>query len=151
MAATSLSVEKTTTGRLEIELSEVEMPRLMSCRTEFGPSQPFKGAKMTGSLHMTIQTTVLIETHMALVVEVRWRSCYFFSTQILNGVFLFEDDVWIEIAKYLDGRSLVMLATTCKWFYNTLLAKCVWKYANLRDLAVSGQGNVSFSWKKLYG
>ncbi|XP_068332235.1 adenosylhomocysteinase-like [Pyrus communis] len=68
-------------GRLEIELAEVEMPGLISCRTEFGPSQPFKGARITGSLHMTIQTAVLIETLTALGAEVRWCSCNIFSTQ----------------------------------------------------------------------
>ncbi|MCO5574062.1 hypothetical protein L7F22_027839 [Adiantum nelumboides] len=68
-------------GRLEIDLAEVEMPGLMSCRTEFGPSQPLKGARVTGSLHMTIQTAVLIETLTALGAEVRWCSCNIFSTQ----------------------------------------------------------------------
>ena len=62
-------------GRLELELAEVEMPGLMACRTEFGPSQPFKGDRITGSLHMTIQTDVLIETLTALGAEVRWCSC----------------------------------------------------------------------------
>ncbi|KAI0492640.1 hypothetical protein KFK09_026916 [Dendrobium nobile] len=68
-------------GRLEIELAEVEMPGLMACRAEFGPSQPFKGARISGSLHMTIQTAVLIETLTALGAEVRWCSCNIFSTQ----------------------------------------------------------------------
>ncbi|KAH0862510.1 hypothetical protein HID58_079721 [Brassica napus] len=68
-------------GRLELELAEVEMPGLMACRTEFGPAQPFKGARITGSLHMTIQTAVLIETLTALGAEVRWCSCNIFSTQ----------------------------------------------------------------------
>ncbi|XP_075660825.1 adenosylhomocysteinase-like [Castanea sativa] len=68
-------------GRLEIELAEVEMPGLMSCRSEFGPFQPFKGARITGSLHMTIQTAVLIETLTALGAQVRWCSCNIFSTQ----------------------------------------------------------------------
>jgi adenosylhomocysteinase len=68
-------------GRLEIELAEVEMPGLMVCRDEFGPAQPFKGARITGSLHMTIQTAVLIETLTALGTEVRWCSCNIFSTQ----------------------------------------------------------------------
>ncbi|KAM3704064.1 hypothetical protein ACJW31_04G147100 [Castanea mollissima] len=68
-------------GRLEIELAEVKMPGLMSCRSEFGPSQPFKGARITGSLHMTIQTAVLIETLTALGAQVRWCSCNIFSTQ----------------------------------------------------------------------
>ena len=68
-------------GRLEIDLAEAEMPGLMACRSEFGPAQPFKGAKITGSLHMTIQTAVLIETLTALGAEVRWCSCNIFSTQ----------------------------------------------------------------------
>ncbi|GAQ80541.1 S-adenosylhomocysteine hydrolase [Klebsormidium nitens] len=68
-------------GRVEIEIAEVEMPGLMAARTEFGPSQPLKGARITGSLHMTIQTAVLIETLTALGAEVRWCSCNIFSTQ----------------------------------------------------------------------
>ncbi|XWS37170.1 hypothetical protein CRYUN_Cryun19dG0019800 [Craigia yunnanensis] len=68
-------------GRLEIELSEVEMPGLMACRAEFGPSQPLKNARITGSLHMNIKTAVLIETLTALGAEVRWCSCNIFSTQ----------------------------------------------------------------------
>jgi len=68
-------------GRLEIELAEAEMPGLMACRSEFGAAQPFKGAKISGSLHMTIQTAVLIETLTALGAEVRWCSCNIFSTQ----------------------------------------------------------------------
>jgi S-adenosylhomocysteine hydrolase len=68
-------------GRLEIELAEAEMPGLMACRTEFGASQPFKGARIAGSLHMTIQTAVLIESLTALGADVRWCSCNIFSTQ----------------------------------------------------------------------
>ncbi|WRX17332.1 Adenosylhomocysteinase-like - like 1 [Theobroma cacao] len=68
-------------GRLEIELAEVEMPGLMACRAEFGPTQPLKDARITGSLHMTIQTAVLIETLTALGAQVRWCSCNIFSTQ----------------------------------------------------------------------
>ena len=68
-------------GRKEIELAEVEMPGLMSLREEFGPTQPLKGARIMGSLHMTIQTAVLIETLTALGAEVRWVSCNIFSTQ----------------------------------------------------------------------
>jgi adenosylhomocysteinase len=68
-------------GRKEIEMAEIEMPGLMACRQEFGPSQPLKGAKITGSLHMTIQTAVLIETLAALGAKVRWASCNIFSTQ----------------------------------------------------------------------
>ncbi len=68
-------------GRKEIQIAEVEMPGLMSLREEFGPSQPLKGARIMGSLHMTIQTAVLIETLTALGAEVRWVSCNIFSTQ----------------------------------------------------------------------
>jgi len=68
-------------GRKELDLAEVEMPGLMGIRSEFGPSQVLKGAKISGSLHMTIQTAVLIETLHALGAEVRWASCNIFSTQ----------------------------------------------------------------------
>jgi adenosylhomocysteinase len=68
-------------GRKEIVLAEHEMPGLMSMRAEFGPSQPLAGARITGSLHMTIQTAVLIETLTALGAQVRWCSCNIFSTQ----------------------------------------------------------------------
>jgi adenosylhomocysteinase len=68
-------------GRREIELAEHEMPGLMALRAEYGASQPLKGARITGSLHMTIQTAVLIETLIALGAEVRWCSCNIFSTQ----------------------------------------------------------------------
>ncbi len=68
-------------GRKEIELAEVEMPGLMSTREEFGAKQPLKGARISGCLHMTIQTAVLIETLTALGAEVRWSSCNIFSTQ----------------------------------------------------------------------
>ncbi|MGE0007202.1 MAG: adenosylhomocysteinase [Parvibaculaceae bacterium] len=68
-------------GRKEIEMAEVEMPGLMAIREELGPKQPLKGARIAGSLHMTIQTAVLIETLVALGAEVRWASCNIFSTQ----------------------------------------------------------------------
>ena len=68
-------------GRKEIEIAETEMPGLMAAREEFGPSQPLKGARIAGSLHMTIQTAVLIQTLEALGAEVRWASCNIYSTQ----------------------------------------------------------------------
>jgi len=68
-------------GRKEIEIAEIEMPGLMATREEFGTSQPLKGARIAGCLHMTIQTAVLIETLTALGAEVRWSSCNIFSTQ----------------------------------------------------------------------
>ncbi len=68
-------------GRKEIKIAETEMPGLMAIREEFAKSQPLKGARITGSLHMTIQTAVLVETLEALGAEVRWASCNIFSTQ----------------------------------------------------------------------
>ena len=68
-------------GRAEIAIAETEMPGLMALRAEFGAARPLKGARITGSLHMTIQTAVLIETLVALGAEVRWATCNIFSTQ----------------------------------------------------------------------
>lgn len=68
-------------GRKEIEIAEVEMPGLMALREEFGPSAPLKGARISGSLHMTVQTAVLIETLAHLGADIRWCSCNIFSTQ----------------------------------------------------------------------
>src|SRR6202022_1617383 len=68
-------------GRKEIAIAETEMPGLMALRAEYGASQPLKGARIVGSLHMTIQTAVLIETLTALGATVRWSSCNIFSTQ----------------------------------------------------------------------
>ena len=69
-------------GRKEIELAEAEMPGLMSLREEYKDSQPLKGARIAGCLHMTIQTAVLIETLTALGAEVTWSSCNIFSTPV---------------------------------------------------------------------
>src|SRR3974390_555406 len=68
-------------GRKESRLAEHEMPGLMAVREEYAPGQPLRGARITGSLHMTIQTAVLIETLAALGAQVRWASCNIFSTQ----------------------------------------------------------------------
>src|SRR5687768_9792919 len=68
-------------GRKEIEIAETEMPGLMALRREFGADRPLKGARIAGSLHMTIQTAVLIETLQHLGADVRWASCNIFSTQ----------------------------------------------------------------------
>ncbi|HEY1739554.1 MAG TPA: adenosylhomocysteinase, partial [Acidimicrobiia bacterium] len=68
-------------GRKEIELAEHEMPGLMAMRDEYGPQQPLRGARVAGSLHMTVQTAVLIETLLELGADVRWVSCNIFSTQ----------------------------------------------------------------------
>ena len=68
-------------GRNEIRLAEHEMPGLMAMRAQYGESKPLTGARITGSLHMTVQTAVLIETLTALGAQVRWASCNIFSTQ----------------------------------------------------------------------
>src|SRR4028119_1488961 len=67
-------------GRKEISIAETEMPGLMAVREEYGPKQPLKGARIAGSLHMTIQTAVLIETLKALGADIRWVSCDIYST-----------------------------------------------------------------------
>ena len=71
-------------GRKEIAIAEHEMPGLMAIREEYAQTKPLKGAKITGSLHMTIQTAVLIETLVDLGAEVRWASCNIYSTQDLS-------------------------------------------------------------------
>src|SRR5258705_1728117 len=68
-------------GRKEMAIAEREMPGLMATREEYGPQQPLRGARVAGSLHMTIQTAVLIETLKALGADVRWTSCNIYSTQ----------------------------------------------------------------------
>ena len=102
-------------GRKEIEIAETEMPGLMALREEFGASKPLKGARITGSLHMTIQTAVLIETLTALGAEVRWASCNIFSTQdhaaaaiAASGVPVFAikgetlEEYWDYVARIFD-------------------------------------------------
>ena len=98
-------------GRKEIALAEHEMPGLMATREEYGPSQPLKGARITGSLHMTIQTAVLIETLEALGAEIRWATCNIFSTQdhaaaaiAANGtpVFAVKGETLEEYWEYVD-------------------------------------------------
>jgi len=98
-------------GRKEIEYAEVEMPGLMALRREYGRQQPLRGARITGSLHMTIQTAVLIETLQALGAKVRWSSCNIFSTQDhaaaavaarATPVFAYKGESLTEYWEYLD-------------------------------------------------
>jgi len=79
-------------GRKEIEIAEIEMPGLMACRTEYGAAQPLKNARISGSLHMTVQTAVLIETLKALGADLRWCSCNIFSTQDHAAAAIARDD-----------------------------------------------------------
>ncbi|MGA1194293.1 MAG: adenosylhomocysteinase, partial [Kiritimatiellia bacterium] len=98
-------------GRKEIEMAEKEMPGLMALRDEFGKNKPLRGARITGSLHMTIQTAVLIETLQALGAKVRWASCNIFSTQdhaaaaiaaVGTPVFAFKGESLEEYWEYTD-------------------------------------------------
>ena len=98
-------------GRKEIAIAETEMPGLMALRAEYGKDQPLKGARIAGSLHMTIQTAVLIETLKALGADVRWASCNIFSTQdhaaaaIAEGgtpVFAVKGETLAEYWEYTD-------------------------------------------------
>jgi adenosylhomocysteinase len=90
-------------GRKEIRIAETEMPGLMAIREEFAASQPLKGARITGSLHMTIQTAVLIETLTALGAQVRWASCNIFSTQDHAAAAIAADGIPVYAVK---GESL---------------------------------------------
>jgi adenosylhomocysteinase len=91
-------------GRKEIRIAETEMPGLMAIREEFAKAQPLKGARITGSLHMTIQTAVLIETLTALGADVRWASCNIFSTQDHAAAAIAKDGVPVFAVK---GETLV--------------------------------------------
>ena len=75
------NIELAAFGRKELSIAETEMPGLMALRSKYGEEKPLRGARIAGSLHMTIQTGVLIETLVALGAEVRWASCNIFSTQ----------------------------------------------------------------------
>src|SRR5215216_3189537 len=90
-------------GRKEIDIAETEMPGLMATRAEYGPKQPLKGARIAGSLHMTIQTAVLIETLTALGADIRWASCNIYSTQDHAAAALVERGIPIFAVK---GSSL---------------------------------------------
>src|SRR5262249_14023275 len=112
-------------GRKEIAIAETEMPGLMATPDEYGPSQPLRGARICGSLHMTIQTAVLIETLKALGADVRWASCNIYSTQdhaaaavAANGTPVFAvkgetlEDYWIyqhRIFEWADGGTPNMI------------------------------------------
>jgi len=103
-------------GRKEINLAEYEMPGLMATREKYGPSQPFAGMRITGSLHMTVQTAVLIETLQHLGAAVRWASCNIYSTQ---------DHAASAVAKGVNGKSCNVFA----WKGETLEEywECTWR------------------------
>merc|ERR1712137_533198 len=90
-------------GRKEIDLAENEMPGLMRTREKYGPEQPLKGARVMGSLHMTIQTAVLIETLAAIGGNVRWCSCNIFSTHIMQ-----QQQLHLQVFQFLLGKKKVL-------------------------------------------
>ena len=100
-------------GREEIHIAEQEMPGLMALREEYGESKPLQGARITGCLHMTIQTAVLIETLIELGAQVRWSSCNIFSTQdhcVFDGKTLTGKAMTTivgGVVKYQDGKITV--------------------------------------------
>lgn len=121
-------------GRKEIELAEVEMPGLMSVREKYGKTKPLKGLKVAGSLHMTIQTAVLIETLSALGADVRWASCNIFSTQ---------DHAAAAIAK--DGKTPVFAwkgETLEEYWWCTEMA-LTWPDGSGPDLLVDDGGDAT--------
>ena len=97
-------------GRKEIDIAETEMPGLMAVRAEFAAEQPLKGARIAGSLHMTIQTAVLIETLIELGASVRWSSCNIFSTQDHAASAIADAGIpvfaWLLIRSYIKVRVL---------------------------------------------
>ena len=98
-------------GRKEIEISEHEMPGLMALRQKYADQKPLKGARITGSLHMTIQTAVLIETLVALGADVRWASCNIFSTQDHAAAAIAADGVPVFAWKGLLGKERALRNT----------------------------------------
>jgi adenosylhomocysteinase len=120
-------------GRKEIAIAETEMPGLMALRAKYGPTQPLKGAKITGSLHMTVQTAVLIETLQELGAELRWASCNIFSTQD-------------HAAAAIAARGFPVFAwkgeTLTEYWWCTLQALS-WKDGNGPDLIVDDGGDAT--------
>jgi len=134
-------------GRKEIELAEVEMPGLMACRKEYGPKQILKGAKITGSLHMTIQTAVLIETLKHLGAEIRWCSCNIFSTQ---------DHAAAAIAASKSAKVFAWKGETLEEYWECTLKALTWEHGQGPNLIVDDGGDVTLlihegvKWEKLY-
>jgi len=120
-------------GRKEIAIAETEMPGLMAIRAEFAKTQPLKGARVTGSLHMTIQTAVLIETLKALGAEVRWASCNIFSTQDHAAAAIAADGIPVFAVK---GESL-----TDYWDYTHRIFE--WSDGGLSNMILDDGGDAT--------
>ncbi|MDP2732899.1 MAG: adenosylhomocysteinase, partial [Hoeflea sp.] len=148
-------------GRKEIDIAETEMPGLMSLREEYGAKQPLKGARIVGSLHMTIQTAVLIETLVALGADVRWASCNIFSTQdhaaaaiAASGVpvFAVKGQTLVEHWDYLDksflfpeGANMILDDGGDATLYVLLGARVEAGETNLLDVAHSEEEEAIFA------
>lgn len=121
-------------GRKELDLAEVEMPGLIAIRKEYGPSKPLKGARISGSLHMTIQTAVLIETLHELGASVRWCSCNIFSTQ---------DHAAAAIAAAGTGVVFAWKGETLEEYWNLTLDCLTWENGEGPDQIVDDGGDAT--------
>jgi adenosylhomocysteinase len=134
-------------GRKEIELAEIEMPGLMACRAEFGPSKPLEGARISGSLHMTIQTAVLIETLQHLGAQVRWCSCNIYSTQ---------DHAAAAIAQSKSAAVFAWKGETLAEYWDCTDRTINWPTGDGPDLIVDDGGDLTLlvhegvRWEKLH-
>ena len=121
-------------GRKEITLAEHEMPGLMASRVEFGAAQPFAGVRISGSLHMTVQTAVLIETLQALGAKLRWASCNIYSTQ---------DHAAAAIAREGSAAVFAWEGETLEEYWDCTLAALVWPDGDGADLLVDDGGDAT--------
>jgi len=121
-------------GRKEYDIAEIEMPGLMACRREFGAEQPLKGANISGSLHMTIQTGVLIETLQALGAKLRWCSCNIFSTQ---------DHAAAAIAERGSAAVFAWKGETLEEYWQCTLDCLEWEGEDGPDLIVDDGGDAT--------
>jgi adenosylhomocysteinase len=121
-------------GRKELNLAEVEMPGLMALRKEYGDSKPFAGAKISGSLHMTIQTAALIETLHHLGAEVRWASCNIFSTQ---------DHAAAAIAQAGTAKVFAWKGETLEEYWDLTEEMLTWPDSDGPDLLVDDGGDAT--------
>ena len=121
-------------GRKELSLAEVEMPGLMSIRQEYGPNKPLQNARISGSLHMTIQTAALIETLHCLGASVRWCSCNIFSTQ---------NEAAAAIVKAGTAKVFAWKGETCAEYWQCTLDALTWENGEGPDLIVDDGGDAT--------
>jgi len=121
-------------GRKELDNAEVEMPGLMKLREEYGPKKPFNGARISGSLHMTIQTAALIETLHSLGAQVRWCSCNIFSTQ---------DHAAAAIVQAQTAKVFAWKGESIEEYWNLTLNCLSWGDGQGPDLIVDDGGDAS--------